>query len=69
MANRHYMYNAELELVWREERAGRAFVFRPKQALPIGHISHDPAEMQVVYDIGREDAKRRLQELREFLQS
>ena len=69
MANRHYMYNAELELVWREERAGRAFVFRPKQALPIGHISHDPAEMQVVYDIGREDVKRRLQELREFLQS
>lgn len=69
MADRHYMYNAELEYVWTEERAGRALVFRPERPLPIGHTSHNPAEMQAVYDIGRKDAKNRLQELKEFLQS
>lgn len=69
LADRHYMYNAELEYVWEEERAGRAMVFRPEHALPIGHTSHKPSEMQVVYDIGRRDAKKRLQELKSFLQS
>lgn len=69
VAERHYMYNAELDYVWKEERAGRVLVFRPERALPIGHISHDPAEMQAVYDIGRGDAKKRLQELKSFLQS
>ena len=69
VAERHYMYNAELDYVWEEERAGRILVFRPERALPIGHISDDPAEMQAVYDIGRGDAKKRLQELKSFLQS
>ena len=33
VAERHYMYNAELDYVWEEEQAGRALVFRPERAM------------------------------------
>lgn len=52
VARRHEMYNAELEYVREAERQGRAIVIRPPEPLPIGHISHDPAEMQRVYEMG-----------------
>lgn len=66
-ARRHVMYNAELEAVRAAEAAGRALVFRPDGPLPIGHTSHDPATMQRVYDLGREQALRRLDEVRRFV--
>jgi predicted patatin/cPLA2 family phospholipase len=53
MDKRHLMYNKQLVYVYEAERAGRALVIRPSEKLPIGHISHDPDEMQHVYDIGR----------------
>ena len=56
VARRHEMYNAQLEYVREAERQGRAIVIRPPEPLPIGHISHDPEEMQRVYDLGRQTA-------------
>lgn len=67
LANRHLMYNDQLRHVAEAERAGRAFVIRPSIPLPIGHISHDPEEMQRVYDIGRAEGARQLPALRQFL--
>ena len=66
MDKRHLMYNQELAYVHEAEMAGRALVIRPDKKLPIGHISHDPEEMQRVYEIGREMGERRLEEIREF---
>ena len=54
VARRHEMYNAQLEYVREAERQGRAIVIRPPEPLPIGHISHDPDEMQRVYEMGRQ---------------
>ena len=56
MRRRHDMYNAELAYIAHAEQDGRAIVIRPPQTLPIGHICHDPAQMQQIYEIGRQTA-------------
>lgn len=63
---RHIMYNQELVYVYEAETAGRCLVIRPDEPLPIGHISHDPDEMQRVYDIGRDMGNRYLNDLKAF---
>ena len=60
MDKRHLMYNQQLEYVRQAEREGRCMVIRPEEKLPIGHISHDPEQMQRVYDIGRTTGHRHL---------
>ena len=67
MAMRHLMYNEELAYVEQEVRRGTTMAIYPDKPLPIGHISHDPAEMQRVYDIGREMGERKLEGMKSFL--
>ena len=69
MDKRHLMYNEEVEYVRQAEREGRCLVIRPQEKLPIGHISHDPEEMQRVYDIGTETGKKYLSDIKLFLSS
>ena len=63
---RHIMYNKELVYVYEAETEGRAYVIRPEEPLSIGHISHDPEEMQRVYDIGRAAGEKHLPAIRNF---
>lgn len=65
---RHIMYNRQLDDVRQAEREGRCIVIRPDDKLPIGHISHDPEEMQRVYDLGRDAGLRNIDRLKEFYQ-
>ena len=53
MAERHIMYNNQLDYVAEREKEGIAIVVRPDEKLPIGHTSHDADEMHRVYMIGR----------------
>lgn len=53
MAERHIMYNNQLDYVAEREKEGTAIVVRPDEKLPIGHTSHDADEMYRVYMIGR----------------
>lgn len=66
MDQRHLMYNHELEFVSQAEREGRCLVIRPKQKIPIGHISHDPENMRQVYDMGRDMGKEKLNDIIAF---
>jgi len=66
MARRHEMYNAQLTYVREQELQGHALVVRPPAPLPIGHTSHNPDDMQRVYDIGRDTAEKHLSELKEY---
>ena len=66
MDKRHLMYNRQLGYVYEAEQAGRALVIRPDAKLPIGHISHDPEEMQRVYDIGREAGEKHIDAICRF---
>lgn len=66
MDTRHLMYNRQLEYVRQAEREGRCLVIRPETAIPIGHISHDPEEMQRVYEMGRQTGKQYINKIKEF---
>ena len=66
MDKRHLMYNKELEYVRQAEGEGRCLVIRPQEKLPIGYFSHDPEEMQHVYEIGIETGKKYLEQLKSF---
>lgn len=65
---RHIMYNRQLDYVRQAELEGRCIVIRPDDKLPIGHISHDPEEMQRVYELGRDTGLRNIDRLKEFYQ-
>ena len=66
MDKRHIMYNKQLEFVRKAEQEGRCLVIRPDKKIPIGHISHDPDNMQQVYDIGRQTGERFLERIKAF---
>ena len=65
---RHIMYNRQLEYVRQAEQEGRCIVIRPDDKLPIGHISHDPEQMQRVYEQGRDMGFRNIERLKKFYQ-
>ena len=67
MEERHLMYNRELDYVKEAERKGDTLVIRPHEALPIGHVSHNPSEMKRVYDMGRHAGEERIREIELFL--
>ena len=67
MAVRHVVYNAQMEEIDRKEAGGEVFVIRPPEALGIGRTEKDPYELERVYQMGRDEAVRRLAELRLFL--
>ena len=66
MDKRHVMYNQQLAYVYQAESTGRALVIRPDEKLPIGHISHNPDEMQRVYDIGRKTGMKYIERIKAF---
>ncbi|MBR5725245.1 MAG: patatin family protein [Muribaculaceae bacterium] len=60
-------YNMQLQQVREQERKGKAFVFRPLKPLNVSRTTHDAAEMNRVYQLGRDLALQRLDELKKFL--
>ncbi len=67
MAERHVMYNRQLQEIRRREEKGISLVIRPPEALGISRTEHDPAELERVYRMGRKEAERRLSEIKAFL--
>ena len=67
VACRHEMYNAETRYIFEQEKAGNALVICPDAALGISRIEKKRSELQRVYDMGRNIAERRLDEITEFL--
>lgn len=65
VARRHEMYNAQLAYVRQAEQQPGTIVIRPEGPLPIGHVSHDPDEMQRVYDLGRAAAEKAMAKMKD----
>ncbi len=65
---RHTMYNAEIDYINEIEKAGKAFVIRPEQALDIHRVEHNKAKIQGAYDAGRSVMLKRIAELKEYLE-
>lgn len=69
LADRHVRYNETTAYIREEEQEGRIFVIRPPEALNIGRMEKNPAELERVYQIGRRAAERDLERLKKFLVS
>lgn len=67
LMHRPALYNKQLQVVREQERAGKAYVFRPMKPLNVSRTTHDPKEMNRVYQQGREEALARLDDLKKFL--
>ena len=66
MDRRHQMYNNQLAYVAQAEQEGRCLVIRPDEKIPIGHISHDPSEMNHVYQLGRKVGERYIERIKAY---
>ena len=67
MERRHEVYNETLEYVAKREKEGAVLVIRPESALPIKRLEKDPAVLKAVYDIGRTEAEKQIDKIKEFL--
>ena len=67
MAQRHEVYNADLAYVEEQEKAGRILVLRPPAPLPVSRVEHNANKLRAAYEIGRETAAAKINEIQEFL--
>ncbi|MBQ7120305.1 MAG: patatin family protein [Oscillospiraceae bacterium] len=68
MKNRHVEYNKTTEYINKAESEGKVFVIRPPHSLPVGRIEKDPEKLKSAYNIGREEALKKLSALKKFLE-
>ena len=66
LAVRHRVYNCQMEEIDARELRGEILVIRPPESLGIGRTEHDPAELERVYQIGRNEARKALPAIRAF---
>ncbi|MDB6236712.1 patatin-like phospholipase family protein [Lactobacillus amylovorus] len=67
LATRAEDYNAVLDEIQRDEDDGQTFVIRPPYPLNIGTVESDKSEIKRVYEVGREEGKKILPGLVEYL--
>ena len=67
LENRHLMYNAELELITKQEQRGKLFVIRPDFPLSVKRAEKDSAKLTACYEIGRRTAEKELVQLIAFM--
>ena len=67
MANRHILYNRELDYIHSQVTIGNTLLLYPDNALNISRVSKDRARMISVYEQGKLVAERRLNDIRKFL--
>lgn len=64
---RHIRYNQTLDQLPELEKAGLALVLRPSRLIRVSKLERHPRRLKALYKLGREDAERRLPEIRQFL--
>ncbi|GEK91178.1 patatin-like phospholipase family protein [Alkalibacterium kapii] len=67
LKNRYKNYNKTIEKINEEEKQDDIFVIRPSKTIPIKRLERDPEKLQAMYDLGVKDAKRRINELKDYL--
>ena len=67
MEQRSLRYNQQMDEIDEREDSGRSLVIRPPEPLGIGRTEKDPDQLERVYQIGRAEGLRRLEEIRRFL--
>ncbi len=67
MADRHLRYNQTLDLIAKEEEAGRAFVLRPPKPVELRRIERDRGKLLALYEEGYRTAQENWEALGKFL--
>lgn len=67
VANRHLMYNRELDEISAMEKAGQIIAIRPSKLIAIKHMEKNLNVLREVYQLGRADALKALPQIRRFL--
>ena len=65
--NRYQNYNNSVEKIIDMENKKEIFVIRPSKTIKIGRIERDAEKLQEMYDLGIEDCKNKLADLKEYL--
>ncbi len=68
MENRHIMYNQTIQYICKKEQAGEVFVIRPEREVGIEQIEKSPQKLWEVYQMGRNEAEKNLDNLKKYLQ-
>lgn len=69
LAQRHEMYNAQLDYVMQQANEGNTLIIAPPATLPIGRVEQKPEKLRLITRMGREACLRQLDEIRDFLQN
>lgn len=64
---RHLRYNKQREFIFSREKEGKALVICPEKALGISRTEKNVAELERVYQEGRENAEKNLGKIKDFL--
>lgn len=65
--NRYKMYNETVEKIINMENKKEIFVIRPSRLIHVKRIEKNPEKLQEIYELGIEDAKKKMDELKKFL--
>lgn len=67
LLNRHNDYNECLDYIKQLEKDGKVFVMRPPKYLKIALAERNPDKLEEIYQIGVNDMKNKMNELKEYL--
>lgn len=68
LKTRYQDYNETIENIISLEQEGELFVIRPTRTIPIKMLEQDPKKLQEIYDLGMEDTKAEMEQLKKYLQ-
>ena len=67
IADRHNMYNSQLDYIASQAQAGNALLIHPDAPLNIGRLEMNPQKIQAVYEAGHRKAQQMLSQIRHFV--
>lgn len=67
MAQRHIMYNRELNYIEQQAKQGNVLIIRPSKLIKIKHMEKNLDVLRTVYQLGRQDATNALPQIKKFL--
>ncbi len=67
MKNRFAFYNRTVRYVEQQEKEGNIFLLRPSKSIEVGRMEKDAEKIKALYQLGKDDANRHLQEIALFL--
>lgn len=68
IANRHIMYNQQLDYVKKLEAQGLIYVIQPSAPLKVGTLEKDVSKLEAIYQLGYQQGLRHADEVKKFIQ-